>query len=278
MLNTLPDVESKDIASLLSDRHASLRSAIRRCGSMLVAYSGGVDSALVAFVAHQELPGKALAAMGISPSYPERERRAATLVAEFIGIPCRLVETHEQNNPEYVANPVNRCFHCKSELYDRLLSIAGTEQFAVVADGVNATDLTEDRPSLPAARQRGIRSPLAEAQLTKGQVRQLAKALGLPVWDKPSMPCLASRVPHGTPVTPELLKHVEQAEDVLAALGFRQFRVRHHGQIARLELAAEDFPLALALKDKIVAGVRKAGYRFVALDLMGYQNGSAHTA
>ena len=258
----------------LERKHRRLREILRECGSVLVAYSGGVDSALVMLVAHQELGGRMLACIGVSPSYPVREMRQAVELAEELGVPYRLVNTQEHLDPNYAANPANRCYFCKSELHDRLLAIARAEGWQAVVDGTNASDLGDDRPGILAARERGVRSPLAEAGLTKAEVRELARHLGLPVWDKPAMACLSSRVPHGTPITPELLRQIEAAEDVLVALGFRQFRVRHHGEIARIEIPVEDFPKALEHRAEIVEGVRAAGYRFVTLDLAGFRSGS----
>ena len=256
----------------------SLRAALRAYGSVLVAYSGGVDSALVMVLAHAELGDRALACIGVSPSYPSREMRDAVELAESLGASYRLVNTEEHLDPNYAANPVNRCFFCKSELHDRLKAIAREEGWQIVVDGNNASDLGDFRPGMEAARARDVRSPLLEAGITKAEVRLIAQALGMPVWDKPAMACLSSRVPHGTPITPELLRQIEAAEDVLVELGFRQFRVRHHGEIARIELPVEEFPRALEAHQSIADGVRRAGYRFVTLDLAGFRSGSLNGA
>lgn len=262
----------------LQQKLDQLRAIMRECGSTLVAYSGGVDSALVMAVAHQELGERALACIGVSPSYPTREMRAAVKLAEQLGVPYRLVNTEEYLDSNYAANPTNRCYFCKSELHDRLKEIAAAEGWNAVLDGNNVSDLGDHRPGMQAARERGVRSPLIEAQISKPTVRALAQHLGLPVWDKPAMACLSSRVPHGTPITPELLRQIEAAEDVLVDLGFRQFRVRHHNEIARIELPAEDFPRAIEQHSQIAGGVKAAGYRFVTLDLAGFRSGSLNGA
>lgn len=257
---------------------ADVRERLRTCGSVLVAYSGGVDSALVMVLAHQELGDKALACIGISPSYPTREMRAAVKFAEDLGIPYRQVDTEEYLNPNYAANPVNRCYFCKSELHDQLKAIAQEEDWAWVLDGTNASDLGDHRPGIDAAREHNVRSPLVEAGITKPDVRAIARHLGLPVWDKPAMACLSSRVPHGTAISPSLLRQIEAAEDVLVGLGFEQFRVRHHDEIARIEVPVHDFPAMLRHHDAIVEGVKAAGYRFVTLDLAGFRSGSLNGA
>lgn len=262
----------------LEEKLNKLRAIMHECDSVLVAYSGGVDSALVMAIAHRELGERALACIGVSPSYPTREMRDAVKLAEQIGVPYRLVNTAEYLDANYAANPTNRCYFCKSELHDQLKKVASEEGWQMVLDGNNSSDLGDYRPGMEAARERGVRSPLIEANVSKAEVRELAHYLGLPVWDKPAMACLSSRVPHGTAITPELLRQIESAEDVLVDLGFRQFRVRHHNELARIELPAEDFPQALAQHTALVAGIRAAGYRFVTLDLAGFRSGSLNGA
>lgn len=248
-----------------------LREITRGCGSVLVAYSGGVDSALVMLVAHQELGARALACIGVSPSYPQRELRDALKLAGQIGVPHRLVDTREHTLPGYTSNPSNRCYFCKTELYDRLRELASTEGWGAIFDGCHLDDVGDHAAGMAAAREHGVRSPLLEAAIRKSDIRDLARELGLPVWDKPAMACLSSRVPHGTPITPELLRRIEAAEDVLVGLGFRQFRVRHHGDLARIELPVDELPRAVDLRTQILTEIRAAGYRHVTLDLSGFR-------
>ncbi len=252
-----PELEPETASKL-----AALRTILAGFESVLVAYSGGVDSALVMAVAYEQLGERALACIGVSPSYPTREMRDAVKLAEEAGIPYRLVNTMEYLDPNYAANPTNRCYFCKSELHDKLHELADAEKWHQVVDGNNASDVGDFRPGMQAARERGVRSPLLEAKITKAEVRAIAQHLGLPVWDKPAMACLSSRVPHGTAITPELLRQIEDAEDVLVALGFAQFRVRHHNEIARIELPAEDFPRALRAARSDCQGSHCSGLSF----------------
>ena len=258
----------------LNEKLVNLRQIIRSCDSVLVAYSGGVDSALVMVIAHQELQARALACIGVSPSYPTREMRAAIDLAEQLAVPYRLIDTEEHLDPNYAANPLDRCYFCKTELHDRLQVVAITEGWSAVLDGNNASDVGDFRPGMTAAREHNVRSPLLEAGITKEEVRALARQLDLPVWDKPAMACLSSRVPHGTAITPTLLRQIETAEDCLVALGFTQFRVRHHDEIARIELPLADLARAASLHSEITTGVLAAGYRYVTLDLAGFRSGS----
>jgi pyridinium-3,5-biscarboxylic acid mononucleotide sulfurtransferase len=269
-------------AATTEESLAALRSWFEPFQSVLVAFSGGVDSALVLAVAQESTRGprpgrRVLACLGVSPSLPARERRAAVQLAERLGVECRQVATGEAEDPRYAANPANRCYFCKAHLHDRLREIAAAEGYDVAVDGNHADDLVDHRHGMAAGRQRGVRSPLAEVGIGKAEVRQIARGLGLPVWDKPATACLSSRVPHGTPVTPHLLRRIESAEDVLAALGFAQFRVRHHGEVARIEVPPEDFGRAVEVAAVLVDRIRSCGYRFVSLDLGGFRSGSLAT-
>jgi uncharacterized protein len=245
--------------------------------SAIVAYSGGVDSALVLAIAHQVMGSAAIGCIGVSPSYPQRELNAAIALAERLGARHRIVNTKEHLDPRYAANPGNRCYFCKSELYQCLASVASEEGVEVIVDGTNASDLNGHRPGYAAAKERGVRSPLAELGITKEIVRQLARRMDLPVWDKPASPCLASRVPTGVPVVPQLLRRIEDAENFLADLGFREFRVRHHGDVARIELMPDEIPRAMSHREAILDGIRAAGYKFVSIDLAGLRSGSLNS-
>ncbi|HET7035284.1 MAG TPA: ATP-dependent sacrificial sulfur transferase LarE [Thermomicrobiaceae bacterium] len=255
-------------------KYRELQRVIGAMGSVLVAYSAGVDSTLVLRVAHDVLGDRVLAATGLSDTYPDEEMAEARALAAELGVEHIMVRTEELTDPRYTLNSHQRCFFCKHELYGRLKALADERGIAVILDGTNADDLGDHRPGLRAARQLGVRSPLQEVGLTKSEIRALSNELGLRTWDKPAFACLSSRFPYGTPITVEKLKQVADAERGLRALGLRGFRVRHHDAVARLEVDPADFPLVLEQREEIVRRVRAAGYRFVALDLLGYRTGS----
>jgi uncharacterized protein len=239
-----------------------------------VAYSGGVDSTLLAYMASSELGNRAVAVTAVSPSLPSTDLTEAKEIAHQFHFAHVLIDSHEVEDPNYQANTPLRCYWCKHEVYGLLTRYAHEQGFACVVDGTNLDDLGDVRPGRKAASEYGVRSPLIEAQFTKQEVRELARAVGLPNWDKPAAACLSSRIPHGTAVTIQLLSQVEQAEMVLHSLGIQQARVRHHDEIARLEVDPADFETVLAQRDRIVERLRSIGYTFVALDLTGYRMGS----
>jgi pyridinium-3,5-biscarboxylic acid mononucleotide sulfurtransferase len=261
------------------DRLDRLRSILHDADSVCIGYSGGVDSVFLATFAVQTLgAGRVLAVTGLSAAVPQVQRETARACARERGIPHMEIETDELDDANYSANPVNRCYFCKNELWGRLTVIARTRGLATVIDGANADDAHDHRPGALAATLHGVRSPLLEAGLTKAEIRQASRAMGLPTWDQPASPCLASRLPYGVAVTPERLRQVEDAETHLRRLGFREFRVRHHGDSARLEVAPPEMTKALMLAEQIAAALRDLGFGRVLLDVDGYRRGSLNEA
>jgi uncharacterized protein len=260
----------------MEDKLGKLKRILTDMESVLIAYSGGVDSTFLASVAYEVLGSRAVAVSAASPTYPEAEIEEAKALAKQIGFRHILIDTHELDDPAFVANDVNRCYYCKGELFGRLRRIADDEGLKWVADGFNYEDLQDFRPGHRAGQEIGVRSPLCEAGLTKADIRQLSKVRGLPTWDKPSLACLSSRLPYGTAITLDILNRIGQAEQYLHGLGVRQLRVRHHDTIARIEVEPQDMALLLSQENRedLVRRFKELGYIYVTLDMAGYRTGS----
>jgi pyridinium-3,5-biscarboxylic acid mononucleotide sulfurtransferase len=269
-VSTSPDL-TLDLAKI-----NSLEDRLRSLGSLMVAYSGGVDSAFLAATAHRVLGDGMLAVLADSPSLARRDMEQAQQFATSQGIPLRIIQTDELNKPEYQRNDAQRCFHCKTELFEAMKKLGAELGFEHIAYGMNADDRRDYRPGQRAAEEHEVLAPLAEAGLTKLEIRALAKEAGYALWDRPAAPCLSSRVEYGRQVTREVLEQVERGEESLRQLGFREFRVRHHGELARVEIsrAEMDRVLTIEMMDRISVELRKAGFQYVTLDCTGFRSGS----
>jgi uncharacterized protein len=271
---TSKTTKTKSTTKRMREQH--LYDLLASYDSVVVAFSGGVDSAYLAWAATQVLGPAALCITADSPSYPDHHRQLAIRIARECGLRHEFVRTAEMERPDYRANPVDRCYHCKHELYTVLTGLARARGVTTIVDGSNADDRSDYRPGRKAAREFGVRSPLDEADLTKAEIRELSRAAGLPTWDEPASACLSSRIPYHSEVTDEKLQMIERAETVLRDLGFRVCRVRHHDSLARLEFGRDEMDRALepAVRDRIVRELRALGYQHVAIDLQGYRMGS----
>ena len=260
----------------MREKEEQLFADLRRMGRVIVAFSGGTDSAYLAWAASHVLGGGAVAITADSASLPESHKRDAEAFVARFGIAHEYIETHEFDNPDYARNDPNRCFHCKDELFTQLSAVGRERGFEHIIYGVNQDDLGDYRPGQKAARQHQVSAPLADAGLSKAEIRELSRLAGLPTWDRPASACLSSRIPYGTPVTIQNVKTVEAGEEEVKALGFRQFRVRFHGEVVRLEIAPEEMDKALnpEMARRFTAIFRALGFRYVTLDLEGYRQGS----
>jgi pyridinium-3,5-biscarboxylic acid mononucleotide sulfurtransferase len=261
---------------VLSQKEQKLFDVLRNLERVIVAYSGGTDSAYLAWAAHKVLGANSIAITADSASIPASHKRDAEDFVHNFGIAHEYIETREFENPDYIKNDANRCFHCKDELFTRLEEVAQTRGIANIVYGVNQDDLGDYRPGQNAAQQHRVKAPLVEAGLTKPEIRELSRQAGLPTWDRPAAACLSSRIPYGTPVTIQNIKTVEIGEEEMKALGFRQFRTRFHGELVRIEVARDEMEKALNLEmaGKLTDIFKKLGYKFVTLDLQGYRQGS----